>query len=485
MAKSGHTVQTPKAVPMYLQIYEKIRTDIETGAVSVGDSLPSERQLQKLYRVSRTTVQNAYDQLEAMGYVTRHAARGTFVATPPQWPSAVKREASFRCARPWQWMHNTFLEDLMESASRDYTFDFEAGRPDIELFPLTDMQLALEHLFSKKSRDVLLYSPTMGLPVLRQAISEILMPQRGIHDMPAENILITSGAMQAIDLIAKLFIEPNDMVVVAKPTFPGALQRFATQGARIVGIPVDSEGIDVDQLASVVRQRRPSLIYTQPTCQNPTGVTLSPARRERLLRIARDYNIPVVEDDACGFLSSSNTQALRAQDDDVLYVGTFSKLVAPGFRVGYVTAPANIARRLAGVKQVTDLHTGSIGQLLLESWLTMGGLEEHLQRSRDVYRERLRTAVATLRCSHVVPVYPAEDGFYLFCSLPDGFAARALQQRGAERGVIFASGDAFSSDGDLQGHLRLCVSALPPASIRVGLRRLTQIVEEQRAPVTP
>ena len=457
MARARHLVQTQKAMPVYLQIYERIRRDIETGVVSVGDSLPSERQLQKLFGVSRTTVQSAYNQLEAMGYVTRHAARGTFVASPPQWPSAVKLEAKFRYARAWERLHNTFLEDLMESASRDYTFDFEAGRPDVELFPLSEMQFALEHLFSKKSRDVLLYSPTMGLPVLRQAISEIVLPQRGIDPVPVENVLITSGAMQAIDLIAKLFIEPNDVVVVAKPTFPGALQRFATQGAQIVGIPVDSEGMDVDRLASVVRERRPSLIYTQPTCQNPTGVTLSPTRRKYLLRLAADYNIPVVEDDACGFLSSKNTEALRAQDEDVLYVGTFSKLVAPGLRVGYVVAPANIAHRLAGVKQVTDLHTGSIGQLLLESWLTMDGSTEHVQRCRGVYRERLRTAIDTLRGSAVVPIYPAEDGFYLFCSLPIGCSARALQQRGAKRSVIFASGDAFSSDGDLQGHLRLCL----------------------------
>jgi GntR family transcriptional regulator/MocR family aminotransferase len=467
--------------PIYVQIYEQMRAAIEQGEFRIGERMPSEREIQRRFHVSRMTAQSAYRKLEDMGYVLRHATQGTFVAARPQWPSAVRKEARFTPSKSWRQLGGHFLEDLMESGAHAYRFDFEVGRPDMDLFPNASMQLLLEDLLTRKPSEVLMYSATAGLPALREAIARRLLPQRGMDHLGVEHVLVTTGAMQAIDLIAKLFLEPDDLVVVERPTFPGAIQRFRAQGARFAEVPVDGDGLDVERLEHILRDLHPRLVYLQPCAQNPTGATLSADRRQALLALARDYNVPIVEDDAGGFFADgAGARSLQSEDQDglVLHVGTFSKLIAPGLRVGYIVAPANIVRLLTAVKQMTDLHTGPIPQLLLEGWLMASDVGEHVAFARRVYAERLRAALAELEGGPLQPVLRPRSGMYIFCRIQSGLPAITLQQRSAEHGVVFAPGDEFSPGGELGDHLRLCVSGLSVASIRVGLQRLRQLLRE-------
>jgi len=467
--------------PIYVRIYEQMKGAIERGEFRIGERMPSEREIQRTFHVSRMTAQSAYRKLEDMGYVLRHPTQGTFVAARPQWPSAVRKEARFTPSKSWRHLGGHFLEDLMESGSHAYRFDFEVGRPDMDLFPNASMQLLLEDLLTRRPSEVLMYSATAGLPSLREAIAKRLLPLRGMDRLGVEHVLVTTGAMQAIDLIAKLFIEPEDLVLVERPTFPGALQRFRAQGARFAEVPVDGEGLDVERLEGILRDLHPRLIYVQPCAQNPTGATLSALRRQVLLALARDYNVPIVEDDAGGFFAEGpGLRSLKSDDGDdlVLHVGTFSKLIAPGLRVGYIVAPANIVRLLTSVKQMTDLHTGPIPQLLLEGWLMSSDVGEHVAFARQVYQERLAAALEELENGPLQPVLRPGAGIYLFCRITSGLPAIFLQQRSAAHGVVFAPGDEFSPSGELGDHLRLCVSGLPAASIHVGLRRLKQLLKE-------
>ncbi len=477
----GAALPGPGGPPIYIRIYEHMRAAIEQGEFRIGERMPSEREIQRRFQVSRMTAQSAYRRLEDMGYVLRHPTQGTFVAARPQWPSAVRKEARFTPSKSWRHLGGHFLEDLMESGSHAYRFDFEVGRPDMDLFPNASMQLLLEDLLTRKPSEVLMYSATAGLPALREAIARRLLPLRGMDRLGVEHVLITTGAMQAIDLIAKLFIDPDDLVVLERPTFPGAIQRFRAQGARFAEVPVDGEGIDIERLEEVLRELHPRLIYVQPCAQNPTGATLSADRRRALLRLARDYNVPIVEDDAGGFFADGvGERSLKSDDVDdlVLHVGTFSKLIAPGLRVGYIVAPANIIRLLTSVKQMTDLHTGPIPQLLLEGWLMSSDVPAHVAFARQAYAARLSAALEELEEGPLVPVLRPAAGIYLFCRMTCGQQAVSLQQRSAEYGVVFAPGDEFSSTGELGDHLRLCVSGLPVPSIHVGLRRLKQLLRE-------
>jgi len=290
--------------------------------------------------------------------------------------------------------------------------------------------------------------------------------------------------MQALDLVAKLFVEPGDAVVVEKPTFPGILSRFRAQGARLIPLPIDQDGLDVDKLASVMARETPRLIVVQPSGHNPTGTNLSIERRARLLALARQYNVPVIEDDAAGFFADdAGLRALRGDGDDiVIHVGSFSKLIAPGLRVGYLAGPANIIRLLTSVKQMADLHTSPIQQLLLEGWLLSYDVARHVATARRTYQGRLAAALQDLRFGPLKAVSFPRSGLYVFCRIEGGVPAGLLQQRSAEHGVVFAPGDAFSPDGDLGDHLRLCVSGLPVPSIHAGLRRLTHLLEEMTAP---
>ncbi len=477
----GTPLALPGGPPIYIQIYEHMRAAIEQGDFRIGERMPSEREIQRRFHVSRMTAQSAYRKLEDMGYVLRHPTQGTFVAARPQWPSAVRKEARFTPSKSWRHLGGHFLEDLMESGSHAYRFDFEVGRPDMDLFPNASMQLLLEDLLTRKPSEVLMYSATAGLPALREAIARRLLPLRGMDRLGVEHVLVTTGAMQAIDLIAKLFIDPDDLVVVERPTFPGAIQRFRAQGARFAEVPVDGGGLDVERLEQVLRDLHPRLIYIQPCAQNPTGATLSAERRKAVLALARDYNVPIVEDDAGGFFADGpGERSLKSDDVDdlVLHIGTFSKLIAPGLRVGYIVAPANIVRLLTSVKQMTDLHTGPIPQLLLEGWLMSSDVPAHVAFARQAYAARLSAALAELEDGPLQPVLRPRAGIYLFCRISSGLPACTLQQRSAEHGVVFAPGDEFSPTGELGDHLRLCVSGLSAASIHVGLRRLKQLLRE-------
>lgn len=482
--RTAPTVPPACSSPIYVQIYEQFKGAIERGEFRIGERMPSEREVQRTYHVSRMTAQSAYRRLEEMGYVLRHETQGTFVAARPQWPAQVRKEAHFTPSKSWRNLGGHFLEDLMASGSHAYRFDFEVGRPDMDLFPQAAMQLMLEDLLTRRPSEVLMYSPTAGLPALREAIARRLLPLRGMDRLGVEHVLVTTGAMQAIDLIAKLFIEPDDLVVIERPTFPGAVQRFRAQGARFAEIPVDGDGLDVDYLAKLLSQQHPRLIYIQPCAQNPTGATLSQPRRQRLLALARQHNVPIVEDDAGGFFAGGpGLRALRSDDaeDVVLHIGTFSKLIAPGLRVGYIVGPANIVRLLTSVKQMTDLHTGPIPQLMLEGWLLSSDVAGHVAFARTVYAERLAAALDELKSGPLLPVLRPDSGIYLFCRIASGLGASFVQQESARDGVVFAPGDAFSSDGAFGDHLRLCVSGLPAASIHVGLGRLRRLLEELAA----
>lgn len=462
----------------YELIVRDIQEAIEHDRLARGSRLPSERQSALFYRVSRSTIRRAWQELEARGYVSWGEQSAPLVIGQPQWPERAERSSVGRLAPDVQ---RGFLSDLMQAAVSPVRYNFEIGMPDPDLFPVLDFQQILRELFTNPSRDVFGYSPTAGLDRVRHAIREEFLGRRGLHP-PVEEVLVTAGSLQGLDLLTRLWVRPGDLVVVESPTFAGALHVFRSHGARVVGVPVDEAGIRADLLPTLLHGLpRPRFLYVQPVAQNPTGVTMSQERRRLLLAWVRTSGVPVVEDDAYGFLSDVPPLAVD-RSVPLVYLNTFSKLLAPGIRVGCLVGPSDLIRQLVALKQLSDLHTSTLSQLLAEGWLRMSDVDLHISRARTIYGARLKTAHKVLAdLPHLTPYAAPAMGFYVFAQLPPDVSLSHLHQQAANQDLLFAPGEPFGIEpSDFGQWIRLAVGSQSTAQIETGLRRLARLIERER-----
>lgn len=467
--------------PLYIQIRNQIREAIRRGDLATGQRLLPERELAARLGVNRTTVVNAYRELAADGLVEAHVGRGTIVsqhwvedgvgqaARPISW-------AQLFAAQP-QWPHVALVQEVAELAAQPGVISFAGGVPAPELYPVDAFRrAALE--FLESAPEWLASCPAEGLYPLRQWLSAWI-GAAGVHSTP-DHILITTGATQSLDLIARAFIEPDDAVIVENATPLGAYQRFHAARARLIGVPLDGGGMRMDALADALSRHRPKFIYTLPTFQNPTGLTLEPARRADLLRLAGEYGVPVIEDDPYSALSYDGPAPppLKSLDGHghVIYLGTFSKLLFPGLRLGWVLAPRPAVERLARIKRGTDLFTGTLAQGVTQLYLQRADWQSHLERLRAAYRLRRDAMVEALRRYGPPGLRwrTPQGGFYLWVNLPEGCPARRLLAEAGRAGVAFLPGEAFCVEGNGQYSMRLNFSYADPEAIGEGIKRLGQ-----------
>jgi DNA-binding transcriptional MocR family regulator len=303
------------------------------------------------------------------------------------------------------------------------------------------------------------------------------MRKRGVH-VDIQNILVLSGSTQGLGLIGRFLLKPGDEVVVEVPTYLGAIQTMRALGARVIGIPVDNEGMRVDLLESVLARRQPRFIYTMPTFQNPTGVVMSPDRRRRLLQLSRRYQVPILEDDPYGelYFTEEAPQPLKALDmyGNVLYISTYSKVLAPGLRVAWLAATEAVIERLALHKQVFDLNTNALGQWVVNEILQRPDFARYLSTLRQSYKHKLdlmMNAIHTYWPSDVRIQQPA-GGMHLWCRLPGAIRARTLLREAAQERVVFVIGEPFHVDGGGQQYIRLSFASLSDDEIAVGIQRI-------------
>jgi 2-aminoadipate transaminase len=366
---------------------------------------------------------------------------------------------------------------------------FAAGYPDPAGFPWDEFQSIAAELLSGKDGSVLQYGPTRGYRPLLESILEVLS-ERGIAS-DLDHIMTTSGSQQGLDLVARVLIAPGDAVLVEVPTYTGAIAAFRNAQCRLVGVAQDSGGIDLDDLDAVWRREREAgarlnLLYLVPNFQNPTGILLSPDRRIRLLEWAARRDMLIVEDDPYGELyfddvtRAADTRPLKADDTEgrVIYLSTFSKTLAPGFRVAWVVAPQPIVERFDTAKQSMDLMCGILDQRVVHQSIARGVLARQAAPLRQLYRARRDVMEQALRdefgssVSWVVP----RGGFFLWATLPDGWDCESLLPRALEQGVLFVAGSAFCVDGSGRDRMRLSFSWPAPERIREGAKRLARAV---------
>jgi len=370
----------------------------------------------------------------------------------------------------------------MEIVGRENVISFAAGMAAPELFPLEIFQKIYRRVTQSYGPAAFLHTPTEGCYFFRESISTF-MGARGVSLSP-EEILILSGSQQGLDLLVRAFLDPGDAVIVEEPSFFSAIQAFQAAGARVREIPVDQNGMQVELLEPMLIKYKPKFIYTLPTFQNPSGAVMSLQRRGRLLELAYKYQVPVLEDDPYGELryEDQGLPSLKALDTRgyVIYLSTFSKMLFPGLRVGWLAAPPPVVHKLALIKQMVDLHPNSLAQYLIDAFLKEGLLDRHLDQVRREYALRRNVMLEELTRWAPPETYWNEPkgGYYLWCRLPENTVLSKLLTKCADRGVAFVPGDVFFTGSPPGNYIRLNFTFSKPEKIRAGVKQFISALNE-------
>jgi len=471
--------------PIFRQVVREIQSLIRSGSLPEGFLLPPERRLAASLGVNRSTIFNAYRELKALGLVDAHVGRGTAVLkAPAPVPAAL--------GVPWRQLfresvarsHDPIISDLLALSERQDVISFSIGLPAPELLPLDILGQYTAELIAEVGAPLIMHCPTEGHTPLRETLAQ-WVAARGIRARGSD-VLVVSGSQQGLDLVARIFIDPGDVIVVEEPTYIGALQSFRVAGAKIIGIPVDEHGMRTDILASILERERPKLIYTLPTYQNPSGAVMSVDRRRHLLELAARWHVPILEDDPYSELryEGEPLPSLKALDDKdlVLYLSTFSKALFPGLRIGYLVGPQVVLRQIALAKQGADLHANSFSQYLLDRFVREGQFAAHIEKTKTAYRRRRDRMAAALRVDPSIGLEfeVPTGGFYIWCRLPDGVEQSALLANAASRGVVFLPGRACYPTEPTENFIRLNFSHASEQDIDIGVERFLESVREAK-----
>ena len=508
--------------PLYGYIKNKISSAIDSGIMQAGVRLPANRDLARSLGVDRSTIARAYQELAESGYIESHVGRGTFVCVPPlalDTPSTAAEEIEHRANFPnisrtmqsgassgmatqelvWserfsrasQTVHEIFRLEYPQYSFQSDTISFAGGIPTEEFYPHKEFeQIVRDMVEGNRSRELFEYSPAEGHPVLRQELIDYLSRQ-GIS-AHQEELLVLSGSQQGLDVVSGVLLDPGDIVVTENPTYLWATCSFKARQARCLPVPLDEEGIRLDVLENALRSQRVKFIYVIPNFQNPTGVTMSLARRQGLLKLANDLQVPILEDNFAGDLRYEGVEipALRAMAGSeriVIHQGTISKALCPALRLGWLVAPKEVMGRLLIAKRSSNLSTNSISQMILAEYLRQGLYSSHLQAVRKVYSNRRDTLLQSMTAElsnlkddegkDVSMTWSRpEGGMFVWVRLPQGLSSRELLSYAQREGVVFAPGDICFLTDERSSYMRLCFIQLDEKEIREGITRLARAV---------
>jgi 2-aminoadipate transaminase len=381
------------------------------------------------------------------------------------------------------------MRDLMALTAQPQVISLAGGLPDMSVFPAEVLAKITAQVAAEASARALQYGPTEGLDDVREAIAHV-MAAEGMTNVEADDILVTTGGQQVIDLVCRTLVDPGDVIIAEAPTYPGAVPCFGSFEADVVQIAMDADGMRVDELEETLDRleregRRPKFIYTIPTFHNPGGVTMSLPRRKRLVEVARERELLVLEDNPYGLLryEGDPLPTLYSLDggEFVIYLGTFSKILSAGIRVGWAVAPGPVYQKLNIGKQAADLCSSSLSQLFVATYFRSGLWAEQLTCFKEVYRRRrdvMLDALAEFFGPEAAWTRP-EGGLFLWATLPDYIDTTDLLARALEDDVAFVPGRAAYLDGRGGSSMRLNFSGVTEEDIREGVRRIGKVVREQ------
>lgn len=481
--------------PLYRQLYAGIREAVLTKELAPGVRLPSTRDLADILDVSRNTVQNAYDQLVAEGYLEPKVGSGTYVTESlPEDLLYVSPEDSTPAAGPQSErtlsQRGTTFVQLREQLER-YSAEnqhpdnvFSMNTTDLDIFPFETWRDLAWQQYTHSSPELFSYQPGAGYEPLREAIAEYLRTARGVRCEPAQ-IIVVSGSQEALFLAAQVLLDPGDVAWMEEPGYWGAKRALRSAGATIVPISVDADGLDVD----IARDRAPAarLAYVTPSHQFPLGYTMSLGRRFQLLQWAERAGAWILEDDYDSEYRYSGRPLAALQGLDasnrVIYIGTFSKVLFPALRLGYIVAPADLVDAFVAARTLVDIHPPSIDQAVLTDFITEGHFTRHIRRMRKRYAERNAAFVETAKeeLEGLLKLGPADAGMHVVGWLPERLNDRAAAKRAAAHDIEARPLSHYCLETPERGGLVLGYGGAAPADIRAGVRRLATALSEMIA----
>lgn len=454
-------------LPLYRQLSGHFESLIESGVLRNGDRLPATRELAGLLRLNRTTVSAAYQLLESVGLVRGHVGRGSFVIA--------RRGAGAGL----QW-DNLFPREQDAARTGEGEISFASSKPSELLFPLEDFRATCRDVIeSGEAQAILQLGSPSGYGPLRRYLLDKARMEGAARD--GDEILITSGVQQAFDLIQRILLPNGQTVLIEDPVYPGLRNAFGRAGARLVGIPVGPDGMQLDALEKALDKERPRLVLVTSNFQNPTGATLPLEARRTLVRMAARAGAIVVENDIYGELSYGGPAlpTMKQVDEagDVVLLRSFSKLAFPGLRVGWILAPRPLLARLTEAKQYSDIHTDQLAQAVVLRFAESGRLEAHRKKVKAAGAQRLRAALEGCQ-EHLPPgtrFTRPWGGMSLWVRLPEPLDAAELLPMAQREGVTYLPGTVFAVGRAERGSLRISFAQLTPDKIRAGLARLGKV----------
>jgi len=458
----------------YRQLYLQIKELIASGQLPTGGRLPATRELAGQLGLNRTTVSAAYELLETEGLISGHVGRGSFVAGSP------KRESGVA----WREILEASAPISPAAPSSTPVAGFSSSRPSELLFPLEEFrETCAEVISSPDAQTILQLGSPAGYPPLRRYLLELARAEGIARD--SDDILITSGCQQAFDLVQRTLVRKGETVLLEDPVYLGQKNAFERGGARLAGVPMGANGLDLESLERITRRERPRLLTVTSNFQNPTGTTLPLASRKALLGITQAAGVIVIENDIYGGLTYEGDPipTIKRLDEtgDVVLLRSFSKLAFPGLRVGWVIGPRALIEKLTEAKLWSDLHTDQLSQAVLLRFAESGRLAKHRQKMLEAGRERLHAALSACR-----QYLPAQAGFTrprggmsLWVTLPAPLDAGELLPRAERAGVTYLPGRYFAVSHSQSNSLRISFAGMAPDRIREGIAILGRIFTEE------
>lgn len=389
----------------------------------------------------------------------------------------------YRFAKRSSSVEDSFIVEIFKYLQDKEMISFSGGFPNPESFPVEQLKQASNKVFELDGKSVLQYSQTEGYKPLRQFISN---RYKNIYnlDIPYDEILITSGSQQALDFISKTFIDPNDTVIVEEPSYLGALQTFGSYEADFLTVELHENGIDCEDLEQKLIQYNPKLIYVIPNFQNPSGVSYSEENRSLFADIVKRFNVIVIEDDPYGeiyFTDDKRTHLKSLIPNQVLLMGSFSKTISPGLRLGWVCAPKEIHKKLFTCKEASDLHSSYLDQRIIYQYLLDNDYDEHLNRTRSMYHSKQTQMLdaITKYFPENVKVYPTNGGMFLWVVLPEDVSSLDLFYDAVKEKVVFVPGDPFYVNKQNTNAFRLNFSNASTVNIEEGIKRLALVISNR------
>ncbi len=392
---------------------------------------------------------------------------------------------NYRFSDPVAGLKPSAIREILKNSGD--TIPLSAGNPAPDAFPVSDVKEITAKILEEEPILALQYGVTEGYDPLIAELAKLAHKHYGVGT-DNDSIIVVSGATQIMSLVSQVFLNPGDTVICEEPSFIGSLNCFRAHGARLVGVPVESDGIDVDALEETLKKESGAkFIYTIPNFQNPSGATMSFEKRKRMYALAREYGVLILEDNPYGDLrvAGADVPAIKSLDTDglVIYAGSFSKIIAPGIRVGFVVSPSEISAKLTVAKQTQDVHTTMLSQLLVYKWLKAGKIEDHIKKIKDIYRRKLNLMCDSMdaQLSDYLTYHRPEGGLFVWAKLNKGIDMIDYVKTASKNGVSVVPGNAFLIDSSAPcDYIRLNFSTPSDEGIVEGIKLLKETAEKMR-----